>query len=152
MDLIIILFDVILIVMIIVLKSYFLIWLANKKNWENDLQKSFIVNIYWSLIMVGISVLLIFNVPLLYIAMNINYLQVPVLSTFFNLVFFALNFIIGYVLISHFYKGSHIDSFVISLILLITEMAFIKVIQSIVILIFGLNFGISDGIYIFSSY
>lgn len=150
MDLIVILFDIIIIIVIIVLKSFLLLWLANRKKWESNLQKSILTNIYWLLIMVGISIIFIITLPILLSAMQINYIQDFLWSTFFNLVFFALNFIVGYLLVSYFYKGSHIDNFVISLILLITEEAIIKVIQALVIIIFELAF--YGGIYVFSPY
>ena len=152
MDLIVILFDIIIIIVIIVLKSFLLLWLANRKKWESNLQKSILTNIYWLLIMVGISIIFIITLPLLFSALTINYLQDFLWFTFFNLVFFALNFIVGYLLVSYFYKGSYIDNFVISLILLITEEAIIKVIQALVILIFSPNFISYGGIYVFSPY
>ena len=98
------------------------------------------------------SLSLIITLPLMFSALTINYLQDFLWFTFFNLVFFALNFIVGYLLVSYFYKGSYIDNFVISLILLITEEAIIKVIQALVILIFSPNFIFYGGIYVFSPY
>lgn len=151
MDLIVILFDIIFVIVIIILKSYLLRWLASNKNWESNLQKSVLTNIYWFLIMLGISIIFIIMLPVILSALAINYLH----DDFFwfsiiRLTFFALNFIIGYLLISYFYGGSNIDSFVISLILLIIEKVIIVLIEALVILLFSVYF--FDGIYIFSPY
>jgi hypothetical protein len=150
MDLITVLFDIILIIILIILKSYLLLWLANKKNWECNLLKNIMINLCWLLIMVGISIIFIIIGLPLFSAMNIDYLNEFLWFTTFNLIFFAINLVLGYFLISYFYKGSHIESFIISLILLIAEKAFIIVIQGLFILIFGINF--IDGIYILSPY
>ncbi|KKM98232.1 hypothetical protein LCGC14_1160060 [marine sediment metagenome] len=147
MDIIVILFDIIFVIVIIVLKSYLLLWLATRKNWESNLHKSFLTNIFWLLIMVGISITFIITLPLLFSELMINFQQDFFWFTFINLVFLALDFIIGYLLVSYFFNGSPIDSFVISLILLITEKTFLKVIEATMILIIGINFGIYDGIF-----
>ncbi len=153
MDLIVILFDIIFVIVIIVLKSYLLRWLASNKNWERNLQKSILTNIYWLLTMVGISIIFLITLPILLDLLAINSLIDNYFwFTFINLTFFALNFIIGYLLISFSYNGSRIDSFVISLILLITEKVIIIVIQALVILILGSYFSLYEGIYIFSPY
>ena len=153
MDLITILFDIIFIIVIIILKSYTLQWLASKKNWEGNLKKNFLTNIYWLLTIVGISIIFIIILPVILNVLVISSL----LDDFFwftliNLTFFALNFIIGYLLISYFYDGANIDSFVISLILLITEKGCIIIIEALIILIFGAYYGIYEGIYIFGPF
>jgi hypothetical protein len=153
MDIILILFDIIFVIVIIFLKSYLLRWLASNKNWESNLQKSILTNIYWILTMVGISIIFLITLPILLDLLIINsLLDDYFLFTFINLTFFALNFIIGYLLISYSYNGSRIDSFVISLILLITEKVFIMIIQALVILILGSYLSIYEGIYIFGPF
>ena len=153
MDLITILFDIIFIIVIIILKSYTLQWLASKKNWEGNLKKSFLTNIYWLLTMVGISIIFIIILPVILNELVISSLLDDFFwFTFINLTFFALNFIIGYLLISYFYDGSYIDSFVISLILLITEKGCMIIIEALIILISGAYYGIYEGIYIFGPF
>lgn len=153
MDLITILFDIIFIIVIIILKSYTLQWLASKKNWEGNLKKSFLTNIYWLLTMVGISIIFIIILPVILNVLVISSLPDDFLwFTFINLTFFVLNFIIGYLFVSYFYDEAHIDSFVVSLILLITEKGCIIIIEALIILIFGAHYGFYDGIYIFSPF
>ncbi len=150
MNIIVILFDILFIIVVIILKSYLLLWLANHKKWENNLQKSILTNIYWLLIMLGISLVLIITLPMIFSALVIDYLNNFFWFTFINLGFFAINFIIGYLLMSYIYNGSHIDSFIISLILIITEKTVILVIEALTLIIFSTY--LFEGIYVFSPY
>jgi len=150
MDIVVLFFDVLLIIVVLILKSILLRWLAVKKNWDKELKTSILVNVYWLLIVLGISIIFTLVFPIFISIFAIDYYNDFLMYTFVQLTFFGFNLLIGYFLIFKYYKGSHFDSFVISLIILITEKAFILLIQSISLIIFGLF--ILDGIYIFFPY
>ena len=148
MDSIIILVDIVILIMILILRTLYTNWLAIKLKWESSFRRGFLVNLAWIILLVVINLLIIFIAPPLFIGLSLTMEEITSIYLIIGFLIFIINVIIGIFIVHFFYEKEYWGSFVVTIILVISERVIMVIINVSIYLFLGVWF--TEGFYLFT--
>ena len=150
MDLIGILIDIVILIIILILRALYTNWLALKLKWESSFRRAFLVNLAWIISLVIISLIVIFIAPPLFIELSLTLDEITSIYMIIGFSIFIINVIIGIITIYSFYKKKYLDSFFVTIIVVISE----RILRFIIIVGIYLFLGVllTEGFYLFTPF
>jgi len=150
MDLISILVDIVILIIILILRALYTNWLATKLKWESSFRRGFLVNLVWIIFLVVISLIIIFFAPPLLIGLNFTIDEISSIYFIIGFLIFIINVIIGIFIVHSFYEKEYWGSFVVTIIVVISERVIMVIIN--VSIYFFLGVWLTEGFYLFTPF
>jgi len=150
MDLISILVDIVILIIILILRALYTNWLATKLKWESSFRRGFLVNLVWIIFLVVISLIIIFFAPPLLIGLNFTIDEISSIYFIIGFLIFIINVIIGIFIVHSFYEKEYWGSFVVTIIVVISERVIMVIIN--VSIYFFLGEWLTEGFYLFTPF
>ena len=148
MDPICILIDIVILIIILILRALYTNWLATKLKWESSFRRAFLVNLAWIILLVVISLLVIFIAPPLFIGLGLTVDEISLVYLIISFLIFIINVIIGIFIVHSFYEKEYWGSFVVTIIVVISERVIMVIIN--VSIYFFFKEYLTGGFYLFT--